>query len=374
MQWDASEEVITNRAKYVRDHKRSIERLKTTISETLQSYRVVDILAASGYYVLKLEDRNQVYQTKMQQAKFLSDEKDVRSTLQNCFGDIYRGPEYELVKSFKTNVNDVSNIVHIKKDHALIYSKIDESLQQVKFENNNILVEKVNNVKIYDMALMENDSIIFSIKTNELKLYNLEGQVETFHCFSSLKTFNIYGVHVNRKNEICVGISNSNYANNCNPTAKVIVFNTEKQVIKTYENNRITKEKLFNCPIRIVTNYDDTICVIDLDSYKSNTGKVVCLEQGGTMKWKYEWSSFLDFEPFDITVTTEGMILVLDLSRNIHCINQDGNVTSYKEFYTSRPMQLPSPGSLAVDSEGLLLVSQNYSFSGSSAIQFYKLK
>lgn len=66
MQRDASEEVITNRAKYVRDHRRSIERLKTTISETLQSYQVLDTLAASGYSVLKLEDRNQGYQTKMQ--------------------------------------------------------------------------------------------------------------------------------------------------------------------------------------------------------------------------------------------------------------------------------------------------------------------
>lgn len=204
--------------------------------------------------------------------------------MQNCFGDIYRGPEYELVKSFKSNVNDVSNIVHIKKDHALIYSKIDESLQQVKFENHYILVEKVHNVKVYDMALMENGSIIFSIKTNELKLYNLEGQVETFHCFSSLKMFNIYGVHVNRKKEFFVGISKSNYAYNCDTTAKVNVFNTEKQVIKTYENNRITKENMFNCPIRIVTNYDDTICVIDPDSYKSKTGKVVCLEQGDTIK------------------------------------------------------------------------------------------
>ncbi|VDI71932.1 Hypothetical predicted protein [Mytilus galloprovincialis] len=371
-EWRTTEKAFICRQTEVEEHRRKLERKRDSINQTLPLQQVLEILKTTRTPCEKLETRKYIYQMKLQQSKVNMCLKDVETSLQNVFGALDSGPKYEFQHVLKPDLKDLSKFLCYEKDRMIFSSVTEALLQQVKIENNDIVVEKQHNgIKVYDMALMKNGKVLLSMKSSKLNIWDCEGKLGLFQSFN---TFDTYGICVGKENEILVGLSSSNVVNELDTSGKVLVLNAEKQVVKTYEHDKKTKQKLFKCPLKIVINYEKSICVIDVDNNMRDDGRVLCLNPEGTLNWKYKGSNSRIFKPYDLATNSEGLMFVLDTSGMIHCVNQEGIGTTYTVFYTEGTSHLPFCGTLAIDSEGLLLVGHTDGYNRNSKITVYQLK
>ncbi|CAG2208024.1 LRRK2 [Mytilus edulis] len=137
---------------------------------------------------------------KLQQSKVNMCLKDVEISLQNVFGALDSGSKYEFQHVLKPDLKDLSKCLCYEKDRMIFSSVTEALLQQVKIENNDIVVEKQHNgIKVYDMALMKNGKVLLSMKSSKLNIWDFEGKLGLFQSF---KSFDTYGICVGKENEI----------------------------------------------------------------------------------------------------------------------------------------------------------------------------
>lgn len=176
--------------------------------------------------------------------------------------------------------------------------------------------------QVYDMAVTQNGDILVSKQESELKLLKAIETIETFHSFTPFKTFDI---HVNKENEILVGLAISSHDGD----GRIVVLDSEGTVKRTFENDKDKgKSKLFSCPLRIVTNFDNSICFIDLSA-----------------------------------ILSPGLIIVTTGSYNtkIHVFNGKGDTIcqdSLEQLYNTKYICREGSACIAVDSEGMLFVAE----------------
>lgn len=152
---------------------------------------------------------------------------------------------------------------------------------------------------------MKNGKVLLSMKSSKLNIWDFEGKLGLFQSF---KSFDTYGICVGKEIEILNGLSSSNVVNELDTSGKILVLNAEKQVVNTYEHDKKTKQKLFKCPLKIVINYEKSICVIDVDNNMKDDGRVLCLNPEGTLNWKCEGSNSPNFKPYDLATNSEGSV------------------------------------------------------------------
>ncbi|CAC5411532.1 unnamed protein product [Mytilus coruscus] len=227
-------------------------------------------------------------------------------------------------------------------------------LEAVKFEDDNIIIQKEVEVKVFDMAIQQNGDLIISSLENDLKLYN-NGDVKSFKSFSPLKTA---GVHINKHNQILVGLFESPTPDN--PSAKrvskhtkVVVMNQKSDIQHTLEFDT-DNQRLFTLPFRIKT-LNDKILVVDLINQNFN-GTVLALDYGGQLQWTYKGCGSVDindteFTPHDIAVSSD-MIVVSDFSNHaLHILSPTGEIILCKDIFH---LGIIHPFSLDFDKNGVM--------------------
>lgn len=185
----------------------------------------------------------EVHQIKAQQHYF----KFQSFKIEEFFGYLSKGPGLKLVETYRTNFDGFTKILPLNYGQAVISSWNSRVVQQVRFDKHNMIVSRnYTKTQVYDMAVTQNGDIIVSKQESELQLLRAIETIETFHSFTPFKTF---GIHVNKENEILVGLASSSHDGD----GRIVVLDSEGTVKRTFVNEKETgKSKLFSCPLRIV--------------------------------------------------------------------------------------------------------------------------
>ncbi|CAC5358160.1 unnamed protein product [Mytilus coruscus] len=317
-----------------------------------------------------------------------SEIKDEQELLETKLGDMDIFPNTICDKQFKkSEIKDEQKF--LETEDAIMDIK-PNLFSDNEFEGFEIFVEQeLSKTKVFDMDIMPNGNILLSIQECELKLLKGKEIIDhaSFHSFSPLKTF---GIHVNKNNEIIVGIS-AGFPSEDQKTkrGKIVVLNLEGIVKKIHDSAKDkywNENEWFGCPTRIVTNQDNTICFIDIfeKSYYRDKGqyhditslemkgRVVGIDQEGELKWTYngtkhqQFASYIFFCPQDIAIIhSTGCILIHEFVDDyrrpaFHIISQNGNAIGYSELYkTELSYEIKDLRSVAIDKDGKLYLGED---------------
>ncbi|CAG2208028.1 unnamed protein product [Mytilus edulis] len=268
-EWENIEESVNKEMKKVDRVKGQLDEEDEILSQDITPFEVLTRKHQTNIFY-KVNDS--IFHKKLQQTFYTIIEETRRVTLTNEIGFLFelnllKGPNFKQTASFETKCKSISKLILMDNSKAVIASYKDEILQRIQFEKSELKVEQeMSNTKIFDMDIMQNGDILLSVEECELKLFkeNEIAEHAPFHPFSPLKTF---GVHVNRENEIIVGISAGfpNEKDEVSKPGKIVVLNSKGSIkIKHEFDQGKYRDQLCVCPTRIVTNLDNTICFIDI--------------------------------------------------------------------------------------------------------------
>ncbi|XP_071124117.1 uncharacterized protein [Mytilus edulis] len=350
-EWKTVEQQINQEITVVKNITENFKKEREVKSHTLQ---VSKLLAKTFPIVDNTYSPDvEVHQIKAQQHYFRFQSFEIKQV----FGYLSKGPGLKLVETYQTNFDGFTKILPLDYGQAVISSWNNRVVQEVHFDKNDMIVRRnYPKTQVYDMAVTQNGKILVSKQESELKLLRAIETIETFHSFTPFKTF---GIHVNKENEILVGLASSSHDGD----GRIVVLDSEGTVKRTFENDKEKgKSKLFSCPLRIVTNFDSSICFIEKTNNRFNTrGRLVVINNEGTLKWTSSESG-TKFEPVDLSaILSSGLILVTTGSYNtkIHVFNQKGDTVcqiSLEQVSNTRHLFRLSSACIAVDSKGMLFV------------------
>lgn len=223
-------------------------------------------------------------------------------------------PEIDLLKSYETNLKVITSLKCSGTNQCIYISNVGiDSLQIITLENSEIIDIENISVGIY----APNGGLIIS--TGEQEILSCCGQsIKPFQFFDSVYTL---GIHVNEKEEIFVGLSDSPL-NNFDWTVKSEIRSLDKngKYLLKYEGTKDGKN-LFNMPARIKTQ-NDMILLVDIFD-KSQKGQISMLSPSREIKWRYIGRD--NFKPKDIEISPNQQIVVSDfLGHSIDILNVKG--------------------------------------------------
>jgi hypothetical protein len=262
--------------------------------------------------------------------------------------------ELKVLKSYTTDLPDVSRLVLLDKKTAYICSFTSNIIRKVVMDDKIQTIKEIP-VEIYDMTLTKsNDILISTINSSDVKLITQSGRMKPFLSVSPLITT---GIHVTQNNDIILGvIEKDTYKLRDKSCRKIIVFGENKKEKQSYQYNK-HKQRLFTVPCRI-TDVNSEIGVIDRTS--NDDGRVVVLGKEEGVKWIYQGHPQINTEnkpfiPCDIVSTSVGNVIVADSNNHtLHVISGGGELLTYKVM-SDQGVKLPL--SLDIDTWGHLWVS-----------------
>lgn len=308
-----------------------------------------------------------IYEMILKQVSY-KPSKTSHDDMKRIFGDFLwqtKGQTCKLNKSYQTHLKGIQKIVLLDNNQALIGGEDDEDVIKVQFDNkiDMKVLKAIPNTRAYDMGKMHNGDIIISVQESHLKMYREKDTIENLHSFSPLKTF---GIHVNKDNEILVGISTGlpEKEEEIPKPGKIVVLNCEGSVKRTYEiqniKNKHSKECCV-CPTRIVTNIDNTICFINIfrkNKHGTHDGIVVSIDHNGKRMWTYGEDKF-KFCPEDIAIMNSAGCICVLTNANIDILSKDGIYIAHLRTKISDSLDSSSKmSSLAFDKDMNLYVGE----------------
>ncbi|XP_052076187.1 tripartite motif-containing protein 75-like [Mytilus californianus] len=360
-EWKTLEGSLTQEINVMKTIKDQIEKERETFSNVSSPTEMLTRLYPSSEN--KHSPKKSIHQMILKQIsynpKYEITQNDIQQILKH-FLQKEKGLAFQMKKSYPTKLKDVSKVLLLDNNQALIASEKDKIVQKINFDNKDIKVLKtLSETRAYDMAKVQNGDIIISVQESQLKLFSEKDTIEPFHSFSPLKTF---GIHVNKDNEILVGISTGlpDREEEISKPGKIVVLNSEGSVKRTYEYDKKSHSKEFclcTCPTRIVTNPDKSISFIDIltkNKHGTYDGRIVNIDQEGKLMWTYEEK--YGFRPTEIAMmNTAGCLLVVSAGRAFHILSQNGSVITKSNNFNIKDI---TEISLAVDKEMKLYVGE----------------
>ncbi|CAG2208022.1 unnamed protein product [Mytilus edulis] len=183
-QWNLTRTAVSGEIELIKGNIHQMEDQKKQFDQILNPHKISEILISNLSTVPKYSPSNTVHQMSLQRAKFIpgliSKHKGTTQHFQYS-GRLHKGPNYKMIRSYKTNNSDVSKIVHLQNGFAILANYRDELIQKVKFESDEIEVEIEIKTKVYDIAIMPNGEFLLSMKTSDLGLINANKDKDIFH-------------------------------------------------------------------------------------------------------------------------------------------------------------------------------------------------
>ncbi|XP_062622235.1 uncharacterized protein LOC134283771 [Saccostrea cucullata] len=200
------------------------------------------------------------------------------------------------------------------------------------------------------LAVMKEGSLIYSDQDNKV-IYRVSLNKQKTKLINA--EYGPRGLCCTRSGDIlvCMGFSLIIY------TARVVKYSSSGRKIQEFQTDQ-NGEGLFIHPRLVCENVNEDICVTDW-----NLCKVVVLNKGGSLRFKYEGnvpSRMLKatFNPHGVATDSLGHILIADRANNtVHLISQDGDFLSY---ILTEDDGISQPYGISVDtSDNLCLVEQD---------------
>ena len=263
--------------------------------------------------------------------------------------------DFEVVNSYTTDLSRINNIITVNDKSIWINNYDKQVLRQINIDNDNITTTKQISCKISSMILTSNNDILLSDgNSSAIKLMTKSVKIKPFLSVSPLLT---RGIHVTNDNNIIVGVveHGGTYTPTDKSTRALLIFGMDGKQQHTYQYDS-NKHRLFTGPIRITTNNNKDIVVVDRTSV--NTGRVVVVGWEGGLRWTYTGHSKINvttqFNPIDVATTTAGHIIVSDYDTHaLHVLSEQGDILTCKVM---KDMGIKYPFSLDIDRRGQLWV------------------
>ncbi|VDI61508.1 Hypothetical predicted protein [Mytilus galloprovincialis] len=351
--WKSSENMIKTELSTMKKNEDELETRKNNLNQALQSHQAADIFSTSKI----LDKPLPKYSTRKinhNKAKFIPryNQGIIGSWM---FGELCTIPKMELIDTYPTNVEDLTNILlSIDNSSAIIGSYKSKKLQKIKIENHNIKVEKEFQIAVIDMTLTNNEGILVSSGESDLKQYTKEGQLMTFKSFSPLKTL---GVHFTKHDQIIVGLTESFpvvTSSSKDSIRRLVIMNQAGDIHHTIEYDS-DNTRMLTYPYKISSG-NNILVVVDIINKKWE-GKIVKVDYGGHLYWTYNGCQSIISKPFcprDVAITSSDMIIVTDDgSHAIHVISSYGENIMCKDL---KSLGIELPWSLSIDKNEVLWI------------------
>lgn len=300
-----------------------------------------------------------------------------REILSMYFGKIYHISDVEIMKSYDTNLTRIYKILTLQNGETLIGGRMNDiyKMQALHIEKDEAKILNQKQFYLSDMGLLKNGNVIISSMDSDISIYTRDGQIKSYQSFSPLKTL---GIHVNKNNEILVGLTESIHFQwkNADKERKVICLNQYKTdphksiLSKLRWNSNISnvkhvyeydndKASLFTWPRRITT-FSDRICVLDVtlfkEEYSDFEGRLVTLTNEGNISWTYEGNMHNCFSPKDLAVTPQDTLIVSDsFDSSLHILNYEGQLIIHHKI---SDLGIDLPRALCMDKDLLCISCQ----------------
>ncbi|CAC5382967.1 TRIM71 [Mytilus coruscus] len=239
---------------------------------------------------------------------------------------------------------------------AWISNHSTSTLRKINIDDTIKIVKDIS-VQVYDMTLTANNDVLLSLlnSTDISLLTTKSGEIKPFLSVSPLIPL---GIHVTKHNEIILDVAERGATYNPidKSCRKVIIFGMNWKQKQSYEYDK-HKQRLFTIPIRITSNVNNDILVIDRIS--GNDGRMVVLDREGQVKRTYQGNPQVNsgeklFDPRDIVTTSVGHVIVNDFNNHaLHVLSGEGDLLTCKVM---EDQGIIYPMSLSIDTKGQLWV------------------
>ncbi|VDI32326.1 tripartite motif-containing protein 71 [Mytilus galloprovincialis] len=354
---------ITEKEKHTEEVKKTLLKKQSNIKEVLESNQAAQVFSAFQEFSEK-EIPDSSIKTFPEETKDFIPTKGSLMTIKNVFGSLQKTklpkglPQVQLdvIKSYTTDFNVVERILIQDDKTAWISNTHMPTLRKIQIDDTITTVQNIP-VKIYDMSVTENNDILLSLydSTDVSLLTKKTGEITHFLSVSPLVSV---GIHVTKHNDIILGVVEKGATYNLTDKScrKVIIFGMNGKQKQSYEYDK-HKQRLFTFPIRIESNLNNDILVIDRTS--NTGGRVVVLDREGEVEWTYQGHPQVSvgddaFNPIDIVTTSVGLVIVTDfVNHALHVLSGEGDLLTYKVM---KDQGITCPMSLDIDYKGQLWV------------------
>ncbi|CAC5396098.1 unnamed protein product [Mytilus coruscus] len=356
--WKPSEYIIKTELSAITKNEEEMETKKNNLYRALQSHQLIDIFSTSKTLDKSLPHYSHK-KIKINKAKFIPTNMEVKKGSQSVLGEIYTIPDLELINTYHSDLENVTDITFHSDKTAFIGSAMSTKIQKIKFETKSIKIEREIKTEVIDMALIKDHEILVSTGKSDLKIYTNDGQFTKFKSFSPFVTTS---VHVTKDKKIIVGLvefSPDGILVSKDSHRKIVIMNKDGDIQHTIEYDR-DHQRLLTCPCRIKI-FNDRLVVVDYIN-KEWEGRVVMFDYGGHLHWTYNGcnniiSDQVKFYPSDVSITSTAMILVSDSDNHaIHVLNPAGEVIVCNDV---KVLGIDLPLSLAFDNNEVLWIGCN---------------
>ncbi|CAC5419058.1 unnamed protein product [Mytilus coruscus] len=328
------EKSITEKGKNIAEVKENLLNKQSNIQEIFDSNQAAQVFSAYPEFSEK-EIPNASFKEFPEETKDFIPAKENLKNISNLFGSLQKiklpkglpQVNFNVIKSYTTDQNMVHRVLIMNDKKALISNHLTSTLRKINIDDT---IKPVKDISVYDMSLTANNDVLLSLydSTDVNLLTTKSGEIKPFLSVSPLLT---RGIHVTKHNEIILSVRETGDPYNLtdNSCRKVIIFGMDGKQKQSYEYDK-HKQRLFTVPIRITSNVNNAILIIDKTSRKEP--RVVVLDREGQVKWTYQGHPQVNsgdklFIPTDIVTTSVGHVIVSD----VH--NHALHVLSGREMY-----------------------------------------
>ena len=146
----------------------------------------------------------------------------------------------------------------------------------------------------------------------------------------------------------------------CLQNDDIVVAFSKNRKVEIYNRNGKVIQKLdykFRYPYKVAVNkVNQDVCICDLDSAISDTGKFIAVRHDGQLRYEYSGQGNEQFYPRKVCTDQMGYVLITDFcNHRVHILDLEGRFIQY--LLTSK-QGLQRPSAIDVDKEGYLWVGE----------------
>ncbi|CAC5378968.1 unnamed protein product [Mytilus coruscus] len=312
--WKVTKDSITKQGKQVQKIRDDLKKRNAQLSLILNS-RQADEFFSKASNINHLSPITFLSHVQIETFRFTPSNRDCKE-----IGLCHKKERFEFFHAFQTNLA-ISKMLKIEENQYVLYSHIENKLQQVQFIDKTINIQKeVNNVVASDIA-----SNLYCLTDNG-KLMRLP------LCTNCQYSDDLICIHVNNENQIVVGSKFDDNPYEEIYSGMIMIF-TSVVYFHDYTYKEI-EDPLFRrvldnfIPDRITSTRDNDYCLIVRETLHGRK-QIARFNHKFEFKWAYDGCCKDNFFPADVTEAPSELIYVADAyNGTIHVLNQDGDVVT----------------------------------------------
>ncbi|XP_071157517.1 E3 ubiquitin-protein ligase TRIM71-like [Mytilus edulis] len=225
-----------------------------------------------------------------------------------------------------TDYRFISSVCQLSGGYSWTGSSSGDTIMLVHHNDDLQKVSELN-VTADDMAHLAADNILVTCPDDPIiqTVSTIDGSSQTFLDVSPLYPT---GIHINGNKDILVSmVEGHRYSFKVDSQRKVVRYSSDKNIKSEYQF--AGTKRLFTYPYKLCENTNSDVCVVDKSG--AFTGRLVMLDQSGSLRFTYNGTSSMDqkstFDPRDVVCDSLGRVIISDCGNHtLHILDHDGDI------------------------------------------------